>query len=208
MKNNTRDKIIEAAAMLIAHKGLYGFSIAKAAWAAEVDANVAAEFFPSDTNLYEAVLENQFSLYASKMEAVFDDDNASPTEKVMRFAQAMCEVHQQAPHFFPIYYWELLNPSLYFQTIIEPRIRHVAYLSDNNIARGIQKGMFKHGLNPANMTMLLAGTLHYFFLATRLAPSLLPERGNDEEYFNQVLEVFMTGLKEQRASRILYQNRF
>ncbi len=174
------EKIRDAATKLFAEKGLAGVSLPDIARAARVEDYVVAELFPSDTNLYEAVLETQFDIYVSKMEIAFEGD-APPAEKVELFGKAMCEVHRQSPYFFPLFYRELLNPSPYFETIVKKGIRHVAYLSDNNIVRGVQKGAFKHGVN---------------FLASRLAPSLLPEPGNDEEYFSQALKVFLAGLME------------
>ena len=116
--------------------------------------------------------------------------------RVELFAEAMCEFHKEAPFFFPLFYRELLNPSSFFETIVLKNVRHVAYQSDNNIAKGIQKGMFRRGINPANATMVMVGMFHYFFLANRLIGSLLPENINDEEFFSQAMKVFMDGLKK------------
>jgi TetR/AcrR family transcriptional regulator len=198
MEKTARGKVLEASTKLFAEKGLAGVSLPDVARAASVEDYVVAELFPSDTNLYEAVLETQFGFYVSKMEAAFDGD-APPAEKVELFAKAMCHVHKEAPYFFPLFYRELLNPSPYFESIVKKNIRHVAYLSDNNIVKGIQKGTFRHEVNPANATMVLAAMFHYYFLASRLAPSLLPEPGNDEEYFSQALKVFLTGLEKDNT---------
>jgi len=195
MPNTTREQVLDAATKLFAEKGLALASLQEIANSAKVNISVVRELFPGVEKLYEAVLETQFSHYAARMDAVFEGD-AVPSEKIGLFAKAMCDVHEQAPYFFPLFYRELLNPSSYFEPIVKKKIQHVAYLADNNIARGIQKGTFKHGLNPANATMFLAGMLHYYFLASRLAGSLLPEPANYGEYLAQVLKVYLRGLNK------------
>lgn len=195
MTQSSREKILDAATRIFAEKGFAGGSLSKVAKAAEVDISEAISLFPNESQLYETVLEAQFSMYAKRMEAAFDNDEP-PTRKVELFAQAMCAVHRQSPCFFPLFYRELLTPSPFFETIVKRGIKHVAYLSDNNIAKGVRKGIFRRGINPANATMILAGMFHYYFLASRLAPSLLPEPGDDEQYFLQALKVFMEGMIE------------
>ena len=195
MENAAREQIRGAAAKLFAAKGLAGVSLQEIADAAGIDDAEVRTVFGSVEKLYEAVLDTHFSLYATRMDAVFDGGEG-PADKVELFARAMCDLHKQAPCFFPLFYRELLNPSPFFEPIVKRRIQHVAYLSDNNIARGIRKGQFKRGLNPANATMLIAGMFHYYFLASHLAASLLPEPANDEEYLAQALEVFLSGLKK------------
>jgi len=195
MDDVTRNKVLNTATKLFAEKGLAGVSLQETSDSASVDIAEITELFPTVAKLYEAVLESQFSLYVVRMDAVFDG-NESPSDKVEQFAKAMCDVHKQAQYFFPLFYRELLNLSQFFEAIVKKNILHVAYLSDNNIVRGIQKGQFKRGVNPANATMFLAGMLHYYFLASRLAGSLLSEPANDEEYFTQALKVYLTGLKK------------
>jgi TetR/AcrR family transcriptional regulator len=195
MEKTIRDKALDAATRLFAEKGFAGVSLQDAAEAAGVDVAEVEELFPSQMRLYESVLEAQFSFYAARIGAAFDGDEL-PTKKIELFAQFMCDVHRQAPCFFLLFYRELLNPSPYFETIVKKSIQHVAYLSDNNIGRGIQKGTFKRGVNPANATMMLAGMFHYYFLAGRLAGSLLPDAANDAEYLSQALEVFLSGIRK------------
>ncbi len=195
MTQTTRKKILDTATRIFAEKGFAGCSLSGVARAAEVELPEVVALFPNESRLYEVVLETQFSLYTDRMESAFDNDEL-PARKVEPFAQAMYDVHRHSPCFFPLFYRELLTPSPFFETIVKRAIKHVAYLSDNNIAKGVQRGIFRRGVNPANATMVLAGMFHYYFLASRLAPSLLPEAGDDEEYFLQALKVFMEGMIE------------
>ena len=204
MENSTRERVRDIAAKLFAEKGLAGVSLQEIAQATGVDDAEVTKLFGSGEKLYEAVLETHFTLYATRMDAVFGGDEG-PADKVELYAHAMCDLHKQAPHFFPLFYRELLNPSLFFEPIVKKKIQHVSYLSDNNIAKGIQKGQFKRGLNPANATMFLAGMFHYYYLARHLRGSLLPEPANEEEYLNQALKVFLTGLKKGAAANITGQ---
>lgn len=195
MEDTAREQVLDAATKLFAEKGHAGVSLQEIADAAGVNISAVSELFINVEKLYKAVLETQFSLYAARMDAVFEG-HEMPPKKIELFVRAMYDVHKQDPYFFPLFYRELLNPSPFFEPIVKKKIQHVAYLSDNNIARGIQKGHFKRGINPANATMFLAGMHHYYFLASRLAVSLLPEPANEEENLTQALEVFLTGLKK------------
>lgn len=193
MENAARGPVLDAAAKLFAEKGYAGVSLQEAADAAGIHISAAAALFPTVEKLYEAVLKTVFSMYAARMDAVFAG-NEPPPEKIELFAEAMRDIYRQVPCFFPLFYRELLNPSPFFEPVVKKQIMHVAYLSDNNIARGIRKGQFRHGINPANATMILAGLHHYYFLARCLAGSLLPEPAGDDEYFTEALKVFLTGL--------------
>jgi TetR/AcrR family transcriptional regulator len=193
MENSSHEQVLDAATRLFAEKGHAAVSLGEIADAAGVNVSAVSELFTSVDKLYEAVLETQFNLYAARMDAVFAGAGLPP-EKMSLFAEAMCDLHKRTPCFFPLFYRELIHPSPLFEPIVQKIIRHVAYLSDNTIARGIRKGEFKQGINPAYATMCLAGMLHYYFLASRLAGSLLPEPAKDEEYLTQSLKVFLTGL--------------
>lgn len=197
MDKSPAEQILNTAAKIFAEKGFVGggVSLAEIANVSGVAIAVISERFGRVEMLYEATLECQFGKYAAKMDAVFNN-GGSPMEKVELFAKAMQDVHKQDPHFFPLFYRELLNPSPFFESVVVKYIRHVAYLSDNNNTKGIQKGQFKRGIHPAYATIFLAGMFHYYFLASRLAGSLLPPP-DDEEYLSQALKLFLSGLKKE-----------
>jgi AcrR family transcriptional regulator len=195
METTIRDTVLNAATRLYADKGFPGVSSREIAAAAGVGSDEISRLFGNEETLYRAVLEAQFGFYAATMSTVFDGDEV-PAIKVELFARAMCDVHKQAPCFFPLLYRELLTPSPFFEEIVRKNIRHVAYLADNNFVKGIRKGTFKRGVNPAHATMYLAGMFHYYFLASRLAPGLLPETGSDEEYFSQAIAVYLSGVRK------------
>lgn len=196
MEDNGHKRILDAATRLFAEKGYSGVSLPDIAETAGVDEGKLVALFGSLHNLYAAVLESQFRQYNITLSAVFEG-SASPADKVDSFARTMCAFHGESPYFFPLFYRELLNPSSLFESIVLKNIRHVAYQSDSNIAKGIQKGVFRHGVNPANATMIMVGMFHYYILANRLVGSLLSERINDEEYFSQAMKVFLNGLRER-----------
>jgi len=196
MKIAVQEQILDAATRLFAEKGYATVSLQDVAAMSGVEESELTRLFGSVEKLYEAVLELQFSNYAASLGAPFDGSEG-PVTKVELFATAMCEFHKQAPYFFPLFYRELLTPSPCFESIILKRIRRVAYMSDNNIAKGIQKGNFRHGVNPANATMVMVGMFHYYFLANCLVGSLLPENTTDEEFFSQAVKVFLNGLRKE-----------
>jgi|GEM_PF-540230 len=195
MKKSNGELMLDAATKLFAENGLAGVSLSEVAKGAGVDDAEVTKLFGNEEKLYETVLESQFGNYAARMGAVFDK-GGSPIDKIELLARAMFDVYKQAPYFFPLFYRELLNPSPFFESIVIKNIRHVAYLSDNNNTKGIQKGQLKRGINPAYATMFLAGMFHYYFLASRLEGSLLPQPANDEEYLSQAIKVFLTGLNK------------
>jgi len=195
MDKTVHEQILDSATRLFAEKGFAGVSLQDVAETSGVEEGELVKLFGSGEKLYEAVLELLFSLYSTRLGAPFEG-NDRPVTKVELFARAMCDFHKEAPYFFPLFYRELLTPSPCFESTILKNIRHVAYMSDNNIAKGIQKGSFRHGVNPANATMVMVGMFHYYFLANRIVGSLLPGNTTDEEFFSQALKVFLNGLKK------------
>jgi AcrR family transcriptional regulator len=190
-----RDKLLDIATGLFSAKGFAGVQFAEIATVAGVDGNLLIELFATEEQLYGLVLEIQFGLYRSLMQDSLQGNDV-PTRKIELMAHAICDLHRQSPHFFPLYYRELLNPSKFFDPIVKNTIRHVAFLADNNIAKGIQKNAFKHGINPAYATAFLMGMFHYNFLATPLAETMLPDAGVYENYRDQALKIFLTGLNQ------------
>jgi TetR/AcrR family transcriptional regulator len=196
METDIRDKVVEAAAKLFSDKGLAEVSLQEVAEAAGVDNSAVTALFDSKETLYGEVLKTRFGFFAEKMETALRSGD-KPVKKIELFARAMCEVHRQSPSMFPLFYRELLNPSAFFDSVVKRNILHVAYLADNIIVKGIQKGTFKRGINPAVATMFFAGIFHYYFLAGRLTETLLPEYpNNDEEYLAQALRIYLNGLKK------------
>jgi AcrR family transcriptional regulator len=190
---DAREIILGAATKLFAERGRCGTALEGVADAAGVTAGEITSLFRSEDDLYEKVLAAQFDAYATRMSAVFEGDG-KPTEIIELMSNAMVELHRKMPYLFPLLYQELLNPSRHFDTIVRKNIQRVAYLLDNNFAKRIRKGTFKHGISPASGTMIMAGMFHYYFLASRLAVSLLPEPEKDEEYLSQALKIFLTGM--------------
>lgn len=189
-----RDLLLGVATRLFAARGLGGVSFKEIAASATVDPGLPAGIFGTEEALYATVLEIQFSLYSARMGAALQG-NYLPTKKIELAAEAICALHRESPEFFLLFYRELLNPSRFFDPIVKKHIRHIAYLSDSNIAKGMQKKAFKHGINPANATMIMLGMYHYHFLASELHETLLP--GNRDEYCSQALKIFLTGLKQE-----------
>ncbi len=195
MGKTVHEQVLDSAAILFAEDGYAGVSFQRIAAASGVEYSEIGRLFGSEDKIYEELLESLFSQYSLRMSAVLEGSDL-PVVKVESFARALCAFHKDVPNFFPLYYRELLKPSPFFESIVLKNIRHVAYQSDNNIARGIQKGTFRYGINPANATLLLAGMFHYFFLASRIAKSLLPESINDEDFITQALDLYLNGLQK------------
>jgi len=196
VKKSIPEHIIEIAAQLFAEKGFAGVSLQEIATIAEVEYADISQRFKSISEIYGAVLESLFELYARSMSVAFEGSHNS-LDNVESFARAFCTLHKQSPHLFKLFYRELLDPSVYFESIVLKNVRHVAYLSDTNIAKGVQKGIFKNGVNPAIATMLFVGMFHYYFLAKeQICGSLLPGGVSDEEYITLALNVFLRGLQE------------
>lgn len=189
-----RDLLLEAATKLFAAKGFSGVSFAEIAERAAVEPALLTELFGTVEALYGTVLEIQFGLYSARLEAALRG-NYLPDQKIQRATEAICRLYRESPEFFTLFYRELLDPSRFIDPIVKKHIRHIAYLSDSNIAKGMQKETFKHGINPANATMIMLGMFHYHFLASRLHETLLPV--NNDEYCAQALKVFLTGIKQE-----------
>jgi len=139
VKKSIPEHIIEIAAQLFAEKGFAGVSLQEIATIAEVEYADISQRFKSISEIYGAVLESLFELYARSMSVAFEGSHNS-LDNVESFARAFCTLHKQSPHLFKLFYRELLDPSVYFESIVLKNVRHVAYLSDTNIAKGSAEG--------------------------------------------------------------------
>lgn len=196
MEQETRDRLFDVASRLFAEKGYGGVSFQDIAVAAGAEVAQLTELFDSIDILYEAVLAFHFGQYRTRMETALTGDDL-PAVKIERMTVAICELRRQVPQLFPLFYRELLNPTRFFEPIVKQQIRHIAYLSDTNIARGMQKKTFKRGINPAHATMVLLGIFHYHFLAGPLLETLLPASTDYEAYRAEALTVFLSGLTRE-----------
>jgi AcrR family transcriptional regulator len=196
MEQIVRERIIESAAQLFAENGFGRVSLQDVASLAGIEPHEIFELFECEKDLYMVVLESLFNTYSNKMSDAFKDSN-KPPENLEAFAKTMCDLHKQVPYLFTLYYRELLAPSEQFEPVVLKNIRHVAYLSDNNFAKGVQKEIFRHGINPAMATLMFAGMFHYYFLAKEQIKSLLPKTFDDEEFMVLALKVFLNGLHSE-----------
>jgi len=93
VKNTNHEHIIECAAQLFAEKGFAGVSLQDVATLSDIEYVEISERFTSMSELYGAVLESLFSLYARSMSVAFEGDHNS-LDNVESFARVFCNLHK------------------------------------------------------------------------------------------------------------------
>jgi len=194
LEKDSRDRLIEAATPLFAHKGYAAVSIRELAEAANTNSALISYYFGGKEGLYAAVLEAHFSR-VSEMLAQVGAKSIPPVERIRRYAAAILATHQQMPCLVRFFHAELTNPTPCFEAIVQKTIARLARFLQDTIADGIAGGDFKPDLNPAFAAVSLAGMLNFYFIARPVVDVFLPQSSRrDEEYVSHSVELFLTGI--------------
>ena len=194
MEKDSKEKLLEAAAPLFAEKGFAAVSIRQVADAAGVNSALISYHFGGKSGLYEAVLEQQFSCIAERLEKL-SREPLSPADKLRGYARAVVETHQQEPHLIRLWFREMTEPTSPFRHIIVSKIGIAAHFLQGAIVDGMACGAFRQDLVPEYALLGLAGMLNFFFVAKPIVQDVLPpDLVDDMRYAETMAELFIRSL--------------
>lgn len=194
MEQDSRTKLITAAAQLFADKGFSAVSIRELAQQAGVNSALISYHFDGKEGLYTAVLENQFSLMLQLAERI-NQEPLTPEQRIREYAITVLNIHQKYPVLIRLLYSELFNPSPCFEVITQKFLAKLFQILFKAISDGIEAGQFRADLQIENAVISLAGIMNFYFISRPLTKKLLPESDNcAEAYTKQAVEIFLAGI--------------
>jgi TetR/AcrR family transcriptional regulator len=195
MEKDSRTKLIEAATLLFAEKGLVGVSIRELAEAANVNSAMISYYFGGKDGLYVAVLENLFSPAAKFLDA-FAELNLTPPERIHYYAKAVVSVHKNSPYLMKFVHNELANPTMAFEIIVEKYITRLYAFVRQAFADGAAEGDFNADLDPGYAAISLAGIMNFYFLIRPITSRILvADTEHDEKYIRQAVSIYLNGVR-------------
>lgn len=197
MEKDTRDKLIDAGEKLFAERGLSGVSIRELSKEAGANSALISYHFGGKEGLYAAIIEKQFSPIRFLLDSV-GLLKASPSEKIIRYAQGVAIVHGKAPFLTKFLMREIINqPSPFFTPVIQKYIRRVYNFLTATLQEGIDSGEFREDMDINAAALALAGMMNFYYIARPIARQFVPggaEQG--EQFVGQAVEIFLNGVKK------------
>lgn len=193
MDNDSRLKLIEAATILFAQKGLAGVSIREIAKQAGVNSALISYHFEGKEGLYAAVLEHQL-FFMSEIVKRISNDHLSPSEQIKEYANAVLGLHQRSPMLVRFIYSELFNPSPCFEMMKQKFFAKLFQALKGTITEGIAKGQFRADLNPEKAVISLVGIMNFYFISRPITKNIITEDTSDQQYIDQAVEIYLRGI--------------
>ena len=95
MVHKTREKLIEVARQLFAHKGIENTTMNDIANASDKGRRTIYTYFKNKKEIYNAIIEKESELSVSKLKEIVGL-NISPVEKIRRFFEIKLEIVQDS----------------------------------------------------------------------------------------------------------------
>lgn len=195
MEKDTRDKLIEAGEKLFSEGGLSGVSIRELSKEAATNSALISYHFGSKEGLYSTILEKQFSPIGRLLDSV-SGIKASPTEKIVKYAQGVAMVHGKMPFFTKFLMGEIINPSRFFEPLIQKYIHRVYGFLTNTLREGIDCGEFRKDMDVNAAALALVGMLNFYFISRPISRRFVPDGTvQGEKFIVQAVEIFLSGVK-------------
>lgn len=196
MDKDAKEKLLAAAVPLFAEKGFAAVSIREVAESAGVNSALISYYFGGKSGLYEAVLNEQFSVITAFLQSL-GAQPLTPPEKIRGYAKAVARAHQREPHLIYLWFREMAEPNSPFRHIIVEKIAMAAQFLRETLLEGVRLGLFRADVSPEYAVIGLAGMMNFFFAArpalSQMMPHMLLE---NERYVETMAELFLHSLEK------------
>ena len=185
----TRERILEAAHALFVAKGFAAVSMREIAARSGVTKSLIHHHFGSKEALWELVKERAFSAYAEGQQAELDQADAPDATLLMNAVMRYFAFLQANPEVVRLFAWSHLDADQSCGRLDAELVR----LGAERVRQAQQRGLLRADVNPAHVvTMFVNGCTQWF--TARAHHSQWPGVGNDQEYLDDFLKIFMEGL--------------
>lgn len=195
MDNSAQEKLFKVGTELFARKGLAGVSIREIAKAAEVNSSLISYHFEGKEGLYKLILEEQFRPIEQLAQNMSNLQMCSQKQRLKFYAESVAHIHRQRPFLLRFLTSELVNPTSYFESVVEKHITSIFRFINNALAEGIKNGEFSKSLNIEHATISLAGIMNFYFIVKPLASRFITITAeSDFKYIQDALDIYLKGI--------------
>jgi AcrR family transcriptional regulator len=152
-----RENILGVALQEFSSKGLSGARVDEIAEKTQTSKRMIYYHFESKEGLYKAVLERAYSSIRS-LESQMDLEAEEPEAALRRICEFTFDYHSQHPQFIRMVMNENILCGEYIGQLdsVRPRNRAIVKLLGRILDRGVDRGVFRHEIDPINLHMSIS----------------------------------------------------
>jgi AcrR family transcriptional regulator len=172
----TRRRILEAATVEFARKGLGGARVDAIALRSKSNKRMIYHYFGSKDELFKAVIEAAYFGIRSAEQRLHLDE-LEPEEAIATLVRFTWNYYLQHPEFLTLVNSENLHRAKHlkssdmFRSVSGKFVQMVKHILD----RGVRKGVFRDGIDPVQLNITIAA-IGYYYLTNRFTGSIVFER--------------------------------
>ena len=172
----TRSRILLAAKKEFAKNGLGGARVDEIADRAQANKRMIYHYFGSKEDLFQAVLETAY-LDIRAAERRLDLDSLPPKEALEKLVRFTWTYYLRNPEFITLVNSENLHRARHLKHIdsITEATRGLVDMVEHLLARGVQEGAFREGIDATQLNITIAA-IGYYYLTNRFTGSILFNR--------------------------------
>ena len=172
----TRKRILDAATVEFARKGLGGARVDEIATRSKSNKRMIYHYFGSKEELFGAVLENAY-LGIRSAERTLHLDELLPDEALATLVRFTWNYYLAHPEFLTLVNSENLHRGKHLKTseAIRQTSSQLVAMVKSILDRGVALGVFRSGVDPVQLNITIAA-IGYYYLTNRFTGSIVYER--------------------------------
>jgi hypothetical protein len=172
----TRKRILDAATVEFARKGLGGARVDEIAARSKANKRMIYHYFGSKEKLFTAVLEDAY-LGIRSAEQTLHLDELPPGEAIAKLVRFTWTYYLEHPEFLTLVNSENLHRAKHLKTseTIRQASGKLVAMVKSILDRGVAAGIFRPGVDPVQLNITIAA-IGYYYLTNRFTGSILYER--------------------------------
>jgi TetR/AcrR family transcriptional regulator len=187
--DHTRERILEASHALFVEKGFAAVSMREIAARSGVTKSLIHHHFGSKEALWELVKEQAIAAYAESQAADLRQTSEPDAELLRRGVANYFRFLRDNPGVVRLFAWTHLDADPSCGRLDAELVQ----LGAERIRQAQERGLLRADVNPSHVvTMFVNGCTQWF--GAKAHHSQWPGVGNDQEYLDDFLKIFMEGL--------------
>ncbi len=172
----TRKRILSAATVEFARKGLGGARVDEIAHRSKSNKRMIYHYFGGKENLFKEVLENAY-LGIRMAEKELHLDALSPENAIVRLVEFTWNYYLQHPEFLTLVNSENLHRAKHLKSseLIHQTSSQFVGMVRSILDRGVASDVFRSGIDPVQLNITIAA-IGYYYLNNRYTGSIIFER--------------------------------
>ena len=174
--DQTRKRILDAATVEFARKGLGGARVDEIALRSKSNKRMIYHYFGSKEQLFTAVLEAAYTGIRSAEQNLHLDE-LPPDEAIATLVRFTWNYYLDHPEFLTLVNSENLHRAKHLKSsdVIRKVSGKFVQMVKAILDRGVAAGVFRHGIDPVQLNITIAA-IGYYYLTNRFTGSIIFER--------------------------------